>query len=198
MTGWYEATAYKSEFCSEMRALYAGPLVYVDVDAFVHANYEPYFQSLAAKQYDFGAHWFQGPAGGYDKTRNDDRMLSGTLFFGDTAGARQLLAAWCEINAAMKRSGCRQGGGQKNLWFTTTCFPLKIAKLPGRYCYVFDKPWAYPKDEPRIIEHLIASRIHRDSIKKTPDVISSASQAKLSRSRQLDAQLLPQAKKRKP
>lgn len=175
---WYANTSYKPMFLRERRATMTGPLLYLDVDAFVHHNCTAYFEELAARHMDFGAHWYAGPAKGYDWSRirrdamgnlNGWWMLSGTLFLGDTLRCRRLLFAWCAINETLQQCGVMEGGGQKNLWFLTTCMEdLRVERLPGRYCYVFDKERAYPDTEPRIIEHTIASRDHRAVERQTP------------------------------
>ena len=145
---WYEATLRKPFVIRELREDFSGPLLYNDVDAVFHENCESYFDGIDA---DFACHYFQ-----------DTRLLSGTMWFADNDNARRLLDAWCAMNTMLKEYGCREGGGQKNLWYVTTCMPwLKIHRMPGRYCYVFDKSWAYPVGEPRVIEHLIASRENR-------------------------------------
>jgi len=162
---WYANTRYKARFIQKMRRRFTGPLLYIDVDAFVHENCERYFAGLESIGADFGAHWFRGPAKGFDRSQMRDRgwwMLSGTLYIGDTPGAARLVDTWRYMNDILFQQGVREGGGQKNLWYLTTCMgDLEIARLPGRYCYVFDKPWAYPADEPCVIEHTIASRDHR-------------------------------------
>jgi len=175
--GWYANTAFKAEFLRDARDRIHGPMVYVDVDAFVHQNCTGYFNTLGLRRVDFGAHWFAGPAKGYDKTqvRRDARgrlvgwwMLSGTLYFGDRPGARELLRTWCDLNALWRDRGVHEGGGQKNLWYAVSCMTdLRIERIPGRYCYVFDKPWGYPDGEPCIIEHTIASRDHRARERQT-------------------------------
>jgi hypothetical protein len=176
---WYANTAIKPEAIREARQAVSGPMLYVDVDAFVHAKCDAYFENLGAQGMDFGVHWFAGPAGGHRKNdvcaclagqrcNRQHRLLSGTLFFGDTEGARHLLDTWIALNATLRERRLVEGGGQKNLWFLTTCIKdLRIANLPGRYCYVFDKAWAYPHDEPRIIEHTIASRDNRAQRRQT-------------------------------
>jgi hypothetical protein len=162
---WHQAVSYKPLFISQMREKFKGALVSVDVDAVFHADPSEYFNSLKT---DFGAHWFQGPSGGYDKTRNDDWMLSGTMFWGDTSGARKLLKAWREVNAIKQARGDYVGGGQANLRdliegeFGKS---INVTRLPGEYCFVFDKPWAYPKDCKPVIEHTIASRENKDESK---------------------------------
>lgn len=186
---WYLNTAYKAQFIAGMHE-HGRPTVYVDVDAFFHSDPCRYFGKLASGGYDFAAHWFQGPAKGHDRNKVREAgwwMLSGTLFFGDTERARVLLENWQALNSFWAARGHRDGGGQKNLWQCVTRMEhagLKVARMPGRYCYVFDKPWAYPHAfqgnedgcalctkgrshgihgsvEPIVIEHTIASRENR-------------------------------------
>ncbi len=195
---WYDHTAHKADFIRRMRQTYPGPLLWIDSDACVHADFTAYFEGLGKKGYDFGVHYFRGPAGGYEKSKLQEkgwRLLSGTTWWGDTERARALLNSWAEMNRIFRECGQREGGGQKNLWYLTTCLKgLKVARLPGRYCFVFDKPWAYEHkfkkqagilcsfcnkgkkhpihtstDEPKIIEHTIASRDHRAKRRQTQD-----------------------------
>lgn len=162
---WYANTRRKANFIQDAREAFSGPLVYIDADAIVHQDCAAYFDGLARKGYDYAAHWFHGPSKGHDRQRVRDTgwwMLSGTLFWGDTEGARRLLANWVALNEFWRERGYGDGGGQKNLWQCVTRMKdLSVARIPGRYCYVFDKPWAYPDDEPIIIEHTIASRENR-------------------------------------
>lgn len=171
---WDANTAEKPKFIRRMRKALKGPIVYIDVDAFVHRDCSSYFDGLTLKRTDFAAHWFAGPAKGHDWSRNcaclaggacdrPHRLLSGTLFFGDTKGARSILDVWCGYNQLCQDAGWGSGGGQRNLWAIVTSQGERIrqAKLPGRYCYVFDKPQGYPAGEPRIIEHTIGSRDNR-------------------------------------
>jgi len=164
---WYANTRYKPRFIQSMLKSLRGPLLYIDVDAFVHEDCGTYFDELAERGVDFGAHWYRGPGKGNDQTKVREegwRMLSGTMFFGDTDGARRLIDTWCLMNDILfQQGGIAKGGGQKNLWFLTTCMTdIVIERLPGRYCYAFDRTWAYPGDEPCVIEQTIASRDHRE------------------------------------
>lgn len=172
---WYLNTAAKAELIRAARHEFDGPLLYVDCDAFVHTNCEPDLLKITEGA-DLGVHYFAGPAKG--RKRNDvcrctrrgygrcdkaHRLLSGTLFLGDTDGARSLCDAWVARNEELRAQGIVEGGGQKNLWYVTTQMPeLRIARLPGRYCIVGDKLWAYLSNEPIWIEHTIASRENRD------------------------------------
>ena len=177
---WDANVAQKPIFIRKMRQILSGPLLYIDVDAFVHEDCAEYFQGLAKNKIDFAAHWFAGPSKGYNYAKNcacltgkkcnrEHRLLSGTLFFGDTVKARQLLDIWCDLNTACQVHGWASGGGQRNLWALVKAQSryLKQEMLPGRYTYVFDKPSGYPEGEPRIIEHTIASRDNRKIKQKT-------------------------------
>jgi len=162
---WDRAVALKPVFIAECRNAFKGPLVSVDVDCFFHEDPSDYFDSLKC---DFSAHWFQGPSGGYDRERNDNWLLSGTMYWGDTLRARKLLRAWIHENNRKQALGDWKGGGQANLYDVLKMNKidgLRVLRLPGRYCYVFDKPWAYPKGCVPVIEHLIASRENRGASK---------------------------------
>lgn len=171
---WNANTAQKVDFIRRKREALVGPLLYLDADAFVHENCEDYFMGLHRAEIDFGAHWYAGPPKGYDFARNclclsrgpcsrPHRMLSGTLFIGDTDGARRLLDTWAAFNAACAGVGWVSGAGQRNLWAVVTSQQrhLDIERIPGRFCYIFDRAMAYPYGEPRIIEHTIASHESR-------------------------------------
>jgi len=189
--GWYANTAYKAEFLRKARDKHGGPLVYVDVDAYVHENCEAYFDGLTG---DFGAHYFRGPAKGHDQSQmraEGWRLLSGTLFLGDTPKCRELLDAWCGLNDTFRRMGLVEGGGQKNLWYVTTCVPhLSIERLPGRYCWVFDKPWAYEDGEYPVIEHTIGSRDHRPRPGEADAIYERHNQARGSRIYELQSKIV--------
>lgn len=170
---WYANTAAKAELIQQARSNLRDPLLYVDADAFVHVDPRPYLKQLDP-DIDFGAHYYAGPDGGYNPSRccaclvgepcsQPHRILSGTLYFGDTPGALRLVNAWVAKNEELRAQGIVEGGGQKNLWRTLEEIgdALKIHRLPGRFTYVFDKPWSYPEGEPIWIEHSIASRENR-------------------------------------
>lgn len=173
---WYANTAAKAELIREARYELSGPLLYVDADAFVHVNPTAYLERVTADGYDFGVHYFAGPSKGrkradvcrcvrrgYGRCSQEHRLLSGTLYLGDTVGARKLCDAWVARNEELRAQGIVEGGGQKNLWYVTTQMPeLRIHRLPGRFCIVGDKLWAYPASEPIWVEHTIASRENRD------------------------------------
>lgn len=170
---WYDNTAHKARFLRAERSNRQGPLLYVDVDTFFHENCEAYFDGLADDGHDFGAHWWRGPAKGHDWSRIRDRgwwMLSTVMFLGDTRRCRMLLDNWCALNRLWRQRGIREGGGQKNLWYTVTCMDdLRVKRLPNRYNYIFDKSARVYPGEPCVIEHTIASRENRDRNKGRTD-----------------------------
>lgn len=155
---WDKAVSYKPEFIRDCIQMF-GPILYVDIDAVLHEDPIPELLDLMVG-YDFGAHWFQGPCMNYER-RNDDWFLSGTMVWMDTVGAKRLLVDWLELNAKKQAQGVFDGGGQANLREILDSPPCRVKRLPGRFCRVFDKPWAYDDDEPNYIEHTIASRENR-------------------------------------
>ena len=158
---WDRAVAMKPRYIADCLKRFKEPLLMVDVDAFFHSNCDAYFDGI---QSDFGVHYFQGPKGGYDQTRNDNHLLSGTTYWNNTPCARLLLAAWQLRNEEKQAKGNWEGGGQANLAEVLAeelVAGLKTHLLPGRFCWVFDKSWAYPKGCVPVIEHLIASRENR-------------------------------------
>lgn len=155
---WDHAVAQKPFAIKRAMAMYPGErILFVDVDAWFH---RPVFHDSEMQGCDFGAHWFQGPSGGYEN-RNDDRMLSGTMFWNRTPKAEELLERWITEN-----QNVFEGGGQANL---ERCLGkvagLNVHRLTGRWCRVFDKPQFYAANEPTWIEHTIASRENRGSSK---------------------------------
>lgn len=169
--GWHANTAMKPLVLMELREQLEGPLLYVDADAFVHRDPSKYVDGLRG---DCGAHFFAGPPKGHvesdvcpclrgEPCDREHRLLAGTLYLGDTDGCRDLLDEWAAFNVQRQEGGHIDGGGQKNLWAVWTSMRDELAtvELPGRLCYVWDKPWAYPVGEPAWIEHTIASRENR-------------------------------------
>ena len=180
---WNENVALKAHVIRRARDRHGGGLLYIDVDAVVHADCTPYFEALEQTA-DFAAHWFQGRGpGGVEQGNDLEHMCSGTMFFNDTPAARELLESWIQQNHRTIAGGDRTGRGQRNLAWIVQLFeaidrdgvgregdvPLRVHRLPGRYCYVFYRPDGYPPDEPMIIEHTNASRENRDHSAGTVD-----------------------------
>ena len=101
---WDDAVSFKPLVLRALRERHAGGLLYVDVDAVVHENCAAYFEALEP-DYDFAAHWFQGPGcGGREQGNMAEHLLSGTLWLGDTLAARMLLGAWIDRNQCAAKS----------------------------------------------------------------------------------------------
>jgi len=169
-SSWHDGVALKAGVVRAALCSVRVPVLYIDVDAHVHVDCTEYFESLCA-DHDFAAHWFHGPgAGGREQGNAEYHMLSGTLWFNQTLAAHALLDAWMRLNTLLARCGDRKGRGQRNLAFVVQeparygALPLRVKKLPGRYCYVYRRPECYPPEERRavVIEHLLASRENRD------------------------------------
>ena len=166
---WHLNTALKPNFILHCLREFKQPILYVDVDAVFHENCVEHFTDLE-KDFDFAVHWLKG-----------ERLLSGTLWFNKTQNAYDLLSAWIELNQAKKAIGDCTGGGQRNLWEVidqNIVRDLRMHNLPGRYCYAFRRPECY-EGEPKIIEHLLASRENRDASKGKIDPTRQARIAEL-------------------
>ena len=167
---WNMNTAFKPVFILETLTRLDCPLLYIDVDAVIHENCDEYFAGLQS-EYDFACHWLEGK-----------RLLSGTLWFNNTEAAHKLLSAWLALNAWKRtRANDFTGGGQRNLWevlHENKVPELRSCNLPGRYCYAFRRPECYG-DEPRIIEHLLASRENRGPSKHKIDPVRQGRIAEL-------------------
>lgn len=135
---WARNCGYKPQFIRE-RILDnpARGVAWVDADARVR-QYPALFDSLDC---DFAAHWVDG-----------NQLASGTLYFGPTPRAMELVEAWCHEQAR-----CPDELDQRTLQNAIErgdVPDLSIYRLPSGYCRIFDHP---KMDEP-IIEHMQASR----------------------------------------
>jgi hypothetical protein len=79
---WVRTTLLKPLWMSQARESLSGPLLYIDVDAFVHEDPWPYLQQysgdMAALIYETG------------------ELNSATVWINDTAGAREILRRWVD------------------------------------------------------------------------------------------------------
>lgn len=148
--GWLANTRVKVEFLIEQRKALRGPLLWVDADAVFHANPWPYLRGYGG---DVAV-----------STNHSTRVASGTLLLNDTPGALRVLEAWS-----------RQAREQPDAWDQHTLETVvrenltagagaseRIQYLPPSMCYVFDRTGKSAPTAARIIEHLQASREHRN------------------------------------
>lgn len=150
---WHDNTRHKASVLCMARQALDGPLLYVDVDAWLH--HDPRGFEFPADA-DIACHfrvWSKWP---------DGQLLTGTLWINDTPNAERLLAAWAAENQRRLVQGEREGGGQTNLQRVLESMPeIRVHKLGPEWCMIHD---LHRRDgftgEP-IIEHLLASRVHR-------------------------------------
>jgi hypothetical protein len=141
---WEQACGYKPIFLQAMRRKHGRrPLVWLDADARVRAN-PSLFLEMADKNgrppVDFAAHW-----------KDDQELLSGTLYFGAASAADRLLEQWA--------AGCIANPGQ---WdqrvlqqIVEATDDLNVFCLPAAYTLIFD---TMREQGPPVIEHMQASR----------------------------------------
>ncbi len=140
---WLAATAYKPRFLARMRAEHAGPLVYVDADAFVHADPAPALSTLDA---DIAVH-----------SRFDGEMLTGTILLNDTPEVRELLDEWTQ-RMLRHPEKWDQVVLQELLEDWGRDGRIRTAALPAEYTCIFDIGRRENPDVEPVIEHLQASR----------------------------------------
>lgn len=145
---WQKNTQYKAVFIKDMLDKYPDqPIVYLDADAVVR-SFPILFDEIDC---DIAVHYYD------NKKRNIKELLSGTIYFGHTAKAKELVQLWIDINKEFPEQW-----DQKNLDIAIKRMPeLKIVELPASYCLIFD----LMKDQgPAVIEHFQASRRHKHAV----------------------------------
>lgn len=145
---WIKATAYKASFLREMRWTYSGPLLYLDIDSFVH---DIDFKFLTTMNADIAVHYFE--------SENAFELLSGTIFLSDEPIVYDLLEEWCaRVSLPENSTKYDQLVLQEIVSEWTRTEKITIGILPAEYCYIFDKfKIKYPGLKPKV-EHLQASR----------------------------------------
>jgi hypothetical protein len=140
-SSWTEACAYKPVFLQSMRQKHgARPLVWLDADARVR-QYPRLFLDMPP-DVDFAAHW-----------KDDEELLSGTLYFGATPAADRLLTAWAK--SCSERPGDWDQRVLQDLVDGMKAADLKVEHLPPTYTQIYDLMAS--AGEP-VIEHMQASR----------------------------------------
>ena len=152
---WVRTTLLKPHWISKARDELAGPLLYIDVDAFVHNDPWPY---LSQYDGDMAAVVY-----------NNAQLNSATLLINDTANARKVLSHWRDL--ADKRRDADRGdleasgdnGDQGVLKIavlndeTSGTGSFAFQRLPVNMAYIFDRTETYCVG-PIFIEQLQASR----------------------------------------
>lgn len=155
-TNWVRTTLLKPMWMSEARENLSGPLLYIDVDAFVHADPWPYLGQysgdMAALIYDTG------------------ELNSATIWINDTPGAVEILKRW------VKKSDSRRDGDSGQLQQTGEDSDQSVLReivseserandkafafqrLPDNLAHIFDGTHTGWLVGPVLIEQLQASR----------------------------------------
>ena len=136
--GWCATCATKPAYILAKRNEYDGPLVWVDADATVDRDPIILREGYDA---DIAVHY-----------RDGHELLSGTIWIGDTPGARDLLHRWS--------AACQRDPGvwdQRTLQKIVESGAYRVAQLPAAYVAIYD---AKMSDNP-VITHWQASRQSR-------------------------------------
>lgn len=148
---WVGNCGMKPQVIREAWFEFETPIVWIDADAVVRS--EPVlFNNLEG--YDFAAHWRV-----YNNNRERE-LLSGTLWFGQTEAAKELIERWCE-----QQEKCQTHWDQHTLRYVLMGMPsLKIYELPASYTQIFDSMAHNGKP---VIEHFQESRKHKKCAQST-------------------------------
>jgi hypothetical protein len=135
---WEKNCQAKANFILEKLEELKEPVVWVDADARIMQK-PRLFEDLGDT--DFAAHWGRW-------------LMSGTLYFGNTIGAKALLKTWIEIQEDPEEMRWDQKILEEII--DTIGSKLKIVKLPVTYCQKFDDRTLSLEDA--VILHTQASR----------------------------------------
>lgn len=144
---WVTNCAEKPLFLRMMREWFTGPLVWLDADARVQ-RYPELFDEWATAWPPIDIGFCTVPR--FPPEQMDPVMASGTLYFGDTPRAQQLLSAW-RVAQAETPDDLDQTTLSNAVNATRGAFV--IGELPESYCAIFDRDVPDP-----VILHRQASR----------------------------------------
>lgn len=143
---WCRNCAKKPSIIHSMMLRHDGrPVVYLDVDARMRQH--PILLESFAPDVDVAYH-----------KKDGQELLSGTLYFGPTAHARNLVMAWSEM--CLKHPDVWDQKHLQGILDNTNAY--RTAELPASYVSIFD---AQMSDDP-VIEHMQASRRLREVVSR--------------------------------
>ena len=160
---WVRTTLLKAGWIAAARRSVRGPLLYLDVDAFVHVN--PWRYLLDAEA-DIAAVY------------NDGYLNSATIYIADTPEAQSALDEWvagCQARLESDRGTLRQIGEDSDQSVLqeivdsnrrTAAPSFSFRHLPQTMAYIFDNPQNRRLVGPVFIEQLQASRESREETKR--------------------------------
>lgn len=144
---WVENCALKPEYLLDVRKRIRGPLLYVDVDAFVHKDPWPYL-SL-----------YDGDMAAY--IHSDGTLCSGSILLNDTEAVVAILNEW-----VARQKKAPQTYDQEVLQEiieedeAIDGEEYRFQRLPPNFVFISDRKYPYLYGNP-IIEHLQASRVSK-------------------------------------
>ena len=141
-TDWLTSVQYKPDFVLNMRKHIRGPLLYVDVDAVVHANPWPYLRGYESDVAVSGHH--------------GEAIISGTVLINDTPGAMRFLQEWSteqKMSPKLWDQHCLEKITKRHRRGKDG---VTVDYLPPELCCVFNRKFSPPILP--VIEHLQASR----------------------------------------
>ncbi|WP_299197463.1 putative nucleotide-diphospho-sugar transferase [uncultured Amphritea sp.] len=140
---WKSATDLKPKIVLEQLEQFQEPVLYLDVDAFVHENLDQYF---ADKDCDIAVNYLR-------KKTGEEELLSGTVYFAYSEKVLSLVRAWKEVGENNPLLNDQQALQQAVQEFEDE---LKVYRLSAAFTYIFDR--VYEDVKRPVIEHLQASR----------------------------------------
>jgi len=140
---WKSATDLKPKIVLEQLEQFQEPVLYLDVDAFVHENLDRYF---ANKDCDIAVNYLR-------KKNGEEELLSGTVYFDYSEKVLALVRAWKTVGENNPLLN-----DQQSLQLAVQQYEdeLKVYRLSAAFTYIFDR--IYDDVNMPIIEHLQASR----------------------------------------
>lgn len=169
-TQWTANCAMKPEILADARKRLRGPLLYVDVDAFVHNDPWPYLS-----QYDGDVAFHVDKKG---------TLNSATIWIADTNGAHYVLDAWLAKQRATPETWDQETLRQVIKAEESNQEQRFVAqRLPYNMAYIFDRTPEYEYG-PMLIEQLQASRA---SVGKWGEAASRIGHSRAVRVAELDA-----------
>ncbi len=161
---WRANVGMKPDFLLEALQVFQERILFIDIDGRVRGQL-PLFQSVQSGGWfarcDFAAYFIPhdemtaGHRPGGQKTTNDG-IASGTMYFNYTPAAIDFLELWREREKKREHRYGQIVLGET--WHFDRPAELVTARLPQRYCKVFDARWKKNETGPVEIEHLQASR----------------------------------------
>jgi hypothetical protein len=144
--GWDKNTHYKPQFVKEMLDKHTGKaVVYTDADS-EFLQYPKLFDELTC---DIAAHLLDHSK--FRRKKAAPELLSGTLYFGNTEKARQIVERWktiCDENPTMWDQAALQQALEGEVYYN----------LPSQYCTIYDYMSGV---QDKVVIHYQASRQQR-------------------------------------